>query len=55
MPDDAAMEKSQLLQYFGADVERVPPVSIINPNHFVNKVVLHACCFDFGSVYYYLT
>ena len=36
MPDDAAIEKSQLLSALGAKVERVRPVSITHPGHFVN-------------------
>jgi cysteine synthase len=36
MPDDAAIEKSQLLQALGAEVERLRPVSITHPDHFVN-------------------
>ena len=44
MPDDAALEKSQLLAALGANVQRVPPVSISHPGHFVNvarKVTPH--------------
>ena len=36
MPDDAALEKSQLLSTLGAQVQRVRPVSITHPGHFVN-------------------
>ena len=36
MPDDQAMEKTVLLQTLGADVERVKPVSIVHPRHYVN-------------------
>ena len=36
MPDDAALEKSQLLAALGANVQRVRPVSISHPEHFVN-------------------
>ena len=36
MPDDAALEKSQLLSALGAQVQRVRPVSITHPGHFVN-------------------
>ena len=36
LPDDAAIEKAQLLQALGAEVERVRPVSIANPGHHVN-------------------
>ena len=36
MPDDAALEKSQLLSALGARVQRVRPVSITHPGHFVN-------------------
>ena len=37
MPSDQATEKSDLLLKLGAKVERVPPVSIIDPSHFVNR------------------
>jgi len=36
MPDDAAIEKSQVLEALGATVQRVRPVSITHPDHFVN-------------------
>lgn len=36
MPDDAAIEKSQMLEALGAEVQRVRPVSISHPDHFVN-------------------
>ncbi|GAX77674.1 hypothetical protein CEUSTIGMA_g5117.t1 [Chlamydomonas eustigma] len=36
MPDDAAVEKVQLLQALGAEVQRVRPVSISHPDHHVN-------------------
>jgi len=36
MPDDAALEKSAMLVALGAEVERVRPVSIAHPDHFVN-------------------
>lgn len=36
MPDDAAIEKAQMLNVLGAEVQRVRPVSIAHPNHFVN-------------------
>nr|GMC47395.1 cysteine synthase 2 [Ipomoea batatas] len=36
IPDDAAIEKSQILEALGATVERVRPVSITNKDHFVN-------------------
>lgn len=36
MPDDAAIEKVQLLEALGAEVERVRPVSIAHPRHHVN-------------------
>lgn len=36
MPDDAAIEKSQLLQALGAEVVRLRPVSITHPEHPVN-------------------
>jgi cysteine synthase len=37
MPSDQAKEKSDLLLKLGAIVERVPPVSIVDPMHFVNR------------------
>ena len=37
MPSDQASEKSELLLKLGAIVERVPPASIIDPMHFVNR------------------
>ena len=37
MPSDQALEKSELLLKLGAVVERVPPASIIDPMHFVNR------------------
>ncbi|KAL9147211.1 hypothetical protein ABFS82_13G158700 [Erythranthe guttata] len=36
IPDDAAIEKSQILEALGATVERVRPVSITHKEHFVN-------------------
>ena len=36
MPDDAAVEKSQLLEALGTEVQRLRPVSIAHPSHFVN-------------------
>lgn len=36
IPDDAAIEKSQILESLGATVERVRPVSITHKEHFVN-------------------
>ena len=36
LPDDAALEKSQMMAAYGAEVERVRPVSITNRGHFVN-------------------
>ena len=37
MPSDQALEKSELLLKLGAIVERVPPASIVDPMHFVNR------------------
>ena len=37
IPDDAAKEKSDLLEQFGARVERVPPASIVNQGHYCNR------------------
>ncbi|KAE8125388.1 hypothetical protein FH972_020201 [Carpinus fangiana] len=36
IPDDAAIEKSQILEALGATVERVRPVSITHTDHYVN-------------------
>lgn len=36
IPDDAAIEKSQIIEALGATVERVRPVSITHRDHFVN-------------------
>ncbi|CAM0872008.1 unnamed protein product [Alopecurus aequalis] len=36
IPDDAAVEKSQIIEALGATVERVRPVSITHKDHFVN-------------------
>ncbi|KAK2640172.1 hypothetical protein Ddye_027967 [Dipteronia dyeriana] len=36
IPDDAAIEKSQILEALGAKVERVRPVSITHRDHYVN-------------------
>ncbi|KAK6820875.1 Cysteine synthase 2 [Apiospora arundinis] len=36
MPDDQAVEKSDLLHHLGATVERVRPAPITSPDHFVN-------------------
>ncbi|KAI0410146.1 cysteine synthase-like protein [Xylaria palmicola] len=36
MPDDQALEKSDLLHHLGAAVERVPVAPIASPEHFVN-------------------
>lgn len=37
MPDDVALEKSDLLLRLGAEVERVRPAPIVDQNQFVNK------------------
>lgn len=42
MPDDQAMEKSDLLLQLGATVERVPVAPITSPGHFVNLARRHA-------------
>ncbi|XP_062078835.1 cysteine synthase 2 [Humulus lupulus] len=36
IPDDAAIEKSQIIEALGATVERVRPVSITHRDHYVN-------------------
>nr|POE87199.1 cysteine synthase 2 [Quercus suber] len=35
IPDDAAIEKSQIIESLGATIERVRPVSITHKDHFV--------------------
>lgn len=42
MPDDMAVEKSDLLLKLGAEVERVRPASIVDQNQFVNLARLRA-------------
>ncbi|KAK7408764.1 Cysteine synthase 2 [Neonectria punicea] len=42
MPDDVAMEKSDLLLQLGATVERVALAPITSPSHFVNLARRHA-------------
>lgn len=37
MSTDQSREKSTLLQYLGASVERTPPASIVSPLQFVNR------------------
>lgn len=37
LPDDVAVEKSQLLQKLGAEVKKVRPRGIVDPRHFVNE------------------
>ncbi|KAK7554472.1 tryptophan synthase beta subunit-like PLP-dependent enzyme [Phyllosticta citricarpa] len=37
MPDDQALEKSDLLEKLGAEVERLRPAPIVDQNQFVNK------------------
>ncbi|KAI9810697.1 MAG: hypothetical protein M1826_003485 [Phylliscum demangeonii] len=36
MPDDQSVEKYDLLEKLGAEVSRVRPAPIVDPNHFVN-------------------
>ncbi|GLC62197.1 hypothetical protein PLESTB_001854200 [Pleodorina starrii] len=36
MPDDAAVEKANMIKAYGATVQRVRPVSIVHPDHPVN-------------------
>jgi len=50
MPDDAAIEKSQMLEALGAEVRRVRPVSIAHPQHFVNVARRRAAAED-GAVF----
>lgn len=42
MPSDQAIEKSDILLKLGATVEIVPPISIVDSNHFVNRARLLA-------------
>ncbi|KNC50908.1 uncharacterized protein AMSG_12047 [Thecamonas trahens ATCC 50062] len=37
MPSDQAVEKAQLLATLGARVQRVPPVAIVDPGHYVRR------------------
>ncbi len=37
MPNDQAAEKAAILRALGATVDQVPPVSIIDSNHYVNR------------------
>jgi cysteine synthase A len=37
MPSDQSHEKSSLLEKLGAEVSRVPPAPIVDPNQFVNR------------------
>ncbi|KAF9110765.1 hypothetical protein BGX27_005909 [Mortierella sp. AM989] len=49
MPDDVALEKSQLLEKLGAHVEKVRPVSIVDKNQFVNLAKTRAQNFGKGE------
>ncbi|KAJ2077741.1 Cysteine synthase 2 [Coemansia sp. RSA 988] len=49
MPSDQAIEKSQLLERYGATVERVPPCSIVDEDHFVNVARRRAAEFGAGT------
>jgi cysteine synthase len=55
MPDDAAVEKVQMLQALGAEVQRVRPVSIAHPDHFVNiarrLAAREVCASHFNTFY----
>ncbi|KAL1393850.1 tryptophan synthase beta subunit-like PLP-dependent enzyme [Phyllosticta capitalensis] len=42
MPDDVALEKSDLLEKLGAEVERLRPAPIVDQNQFVNKAKARA-------------
>lgn len=46
MPDDAAIEKAQMLRALGAEVVRLRPVSITHPDHFVNAARRRAASED---------
>ncbi|PIA13842.1 OAS-TL 2 protein [Coemansia reversa NRRL 1564] len=49
MPNDQAIEKAQLLERYGATVERVPPCSIVDEGHFVNVARRRAAEFGAGN------
>ena len=53
MPDDQALEKSDLLHHLGAEVERVTVAPITSPDHFVNlarrRAAEHAQKYNDGS------
>lgn len=53
MPDDQALEKSDLLHHLGATVERVTVAPITSPDHFVNlarrRAIEHADKYNDGS------
>ena len=53
MPNDMALEKSDLLHHLGATVERVTPAPITSPDHFVNlarrRAIEHEEKFKDGS------
>ena len=36
LPDDTSNEKLQLLESYGAEIEKVKPASIVDPNQYVN-------------------
>lgn len=36
LPDDTSKEKLQLLESYGAEIEKVKPASIVDPNQYVN-------------------
>ncbi|AWU74888.1 uncharacterized protein C5L36_0B01530 [Pichia kudriavzevii] len=36
LPDDTSLEKLQLLDSYGAEIEKVKPASIVDPNQYVN-------------------
>lgn len=36
LPDDTSTEKLQLLESYGAEIEKVKPASIVDPNQYVN-------------------
>ncbi|PSC75522.1 cysteine synthase 2 [Micractinium conductrix] len=49
MPDDAAIEKAQMLEALGAEVQRLRPVSITHPDHFVNVARRRAAAAEDGN------
>lgn len=49
LPDDVAVEKSELLEKLGAEVKKVRPRGIVDPRHFVNEARALAKAFGEGK------